>query len=359
MSCPDIYLGPDRANAPPAPFWTNPAIDPPTLALTEGIPYTIQVTARNHGTDDSPETRLELYWSDPTTGFMAVPSRMIGETLLVVPAGIALPPSDGQIAFNFSWTPDSNATSTNLGHVCLLARLRNISPPVDTSCSQQVYGPDPTIDPLSAIRNVHVYAPPPPPPDGGGEGGEFKKFMAFAFAATNTLQHTAKTRLLVRPLHPEKHEKNLRWLAADPAIHRGLGGRCLKFAEPKGVLVAAGRERILVPRRVWDHRHPFKALDKRLAAMSPDKYRLSHLGPVQTNHIEHLLAPKTKPVEAGKAEDVELLPGEMRHTMVLVEPADLDGAAHIVEVEHTGPDGERIGGLTLVFLPPCNWFGRK
>ncbi len=357
MTCPDIYLGPDRANAPPTPFWTNPAIIPPTTSLTEGLPYVIQVVARNHGTDDSPETHLELYWSDPTTGFMAVAARKIGEVNLVVPGGISIPPTDGQIAQNFSWTPDSTATGTNGGHVCLLARMENISAPSNPSCSQQFYGPDPTVDPLSAIRNVHVYAPPPPPPapDGGGDGGGFKKFMAFAFAATNTLHGTAKTRLTVRHLNPEKDEKNLRWLAADPAIHRGLGGRCLKFAEPKTVLVGEGRERIIVPRRVWDAR----GKDKRLIEMSPDKYRLSHLGPLSTNYIEHLLAPRTKPEDAGKPMDVELLPGEMRHTMVLVEPAEKDGVAHVIEVEHTGPKGEPIGGLTLVFVPPCGWFERK
>lgn len=363
MTCPDIYLGPDIANAPPTPFWANPAIAPSTTSLVEGTTYVIPVTARNNGTDVSPLTKLELYWSDPTTGFMAVASRKIGEANVIVPGAVSFPaPTDGEVTENFGWTPDATPVATNGGHVCLLARLENLSPPADGACTQQFYGSNPTVDPLSAIRNIHVYAPPPPPPapdDDDDDGAGFKRFMAFAFAATNTLKHTAKTRLSVRHLHPEKDEKQLRWLAADPAVHRSLGKHGLKFAEPRNVLVAEGRERILVPRLVWDNNKQDPRLQKRLAEMSADKYRLSHLGPLPSKYVQHLLAPRTKPMELDKPADVELLPGEMRHTMVLLEPADRDGVAHVVDVEHTGPDGEAIGGLRLIFVPPPNWFERK
>ncbi|MEZ4376453.1 MAG: hypothetical protein R3B07_36955, partial [Polyangiaceae bacterium] len=136
---------------------------------------------------------------------------------------------------------------------------------------------------------------------------------------------------------------------------RELAKHNLIFAEPKSVLVAEGRERILVPRRVWD----VNPKDKRALQIPANKYRLSHLGPLPPEYVDHLIAPRTKPMEFDKPQDLELLPGEMQHTMVIVEPSDEDRTAHVIEVEHTTSDGRKIGGLTLVFVPPPNWFERK
>ncbi len=71
MSCPYIYIGPDSTQAPPNPFWTNSAIVPPSQDLVVGVTVSINVTVQNTG-DTSPPSTLELYWSDPTTGFQAV-----------------------------------------------------------------------------------------------------------------------------------------------------------------------------------------------------------------------------------------------------------------------------------------------
>lgn len=158
-SCPNIYLGPDYAHAPPTPFWENDAIDTPTT-LSVGLEVTINITVRNHGTDDSPYTKLELYWADPTDGYTAIGTRLIGEVFtLIVPGGIALPPADGESVLSFTWTPDSSVLAVNGGQVALVARLDNLSPPAKPSCPQQFYGSGEVgLDPRIGIRHVSVVA---------------------------------------------------------------------------------------------------------------------------------------------------------------------------------------------------------
>ncbi|HEX3696152.1 MAG TPA: hypothetical protein VH374_12280 [Polyangia bacterium] len=350
MTCPDIYLGPSRLQAPPTPFWTNPAIAPPSDSLTQGSAVTIQVTARNHGTDDAPSTQAELYWSDPTTGFMAVAANLIGSyNFPSILGATTIPAMDGEVAVNFPWTPPAAAVTTNGGHVCLLARLHNLTPPSGATCAEQIYSADPPTDPLSAIHNIHVYAPPgpPPPPPAGGGGGGGNRRMFFAFAATNTLRDREDTKLLVRVLDPAKDRAHLEALIASGALGRTSSRCCVKFGLPKAVLVAEGRERVVVA-------------PEHLAAARSDAHvcvpRLGRLGPLNAERAKVLVAPGTSFMEPRGAHDLKLIPGELRQIIIQVEPCDRDNVIYAVEVDHRSSDGHPIGGLVVVFVPPQNFF---
>ena len=346
MSCPDIYLGPSYAEAPPNPSWTNPAIQPPPT-FNVGTATSIGVTVRNHGTDDAPLTRLELFWSDPTTGFVAVPAWRIGyQDLPTIPGAVTLPvASDGEESHNFAWTPPPEAASTNGGHVCLLARVEMLSPP-GSGCPTQAYQNDPPTDPRSAIRNIHVYASLPTPPGANGGGG--KAGMAFAFAATNTLPHMEETELTIRPLDPADKEDGLalRRLIADPAVYQTLERRRLKFAVPKDLLVGIGRERVLVPEAAFARK---VKLDRPIP-------QIQRLGPLQATFAEKaVLLPgeKLRSVPTGsRAMPLKLGRGERQQTLVHLAPTKDDDLVYAVNIEHRGADGSLIGGLVIVFVPP-------
>lgn len=346
MSCPDLYLGPSHDQAPPNPYWTNPAISPTTTSMTVGTGITIHVTARNHGTDAAPPTLVELFWSDPTTGFPAVASRLIGSYIFqdtnIPPDAIlgatSIPPADGEATVPFAWTPTAEAAGTNGGHVCLLARLSMASPPAG-GCEQQIYTNSPTTDPRSAIHNVHVYAAK------SAVGAGSDEAMGFAFAATNTLPHLADTKLSVRVLDPKlaDHRRRLQLVMSQRAIHDTLAKRQLKFAVPNGLLVGQGRECVQLPAAML--RNAGRGVQTPLP-------RVQRTGPVSAQLLSRLLNPGTKLAEPkARAIDLNLLPGEIRQTLVQVAPARVDNAVYAVEVEHRGADDTPIGGLTILFVP--------
>jgi hypothetical protein len=352
MSCPDIYISDTRANAPSSPFWANPGIQPPSTNLTEGVGVSINVFVRNHGTEDAPPTRLQLYYANPTTGF--APIGQIGTDWdfdgsaadrPIIPG--AFPTGDGEVFHPFAWTPPPMSTLPNGGHVCLLARVYNLSAPSERGCAQEVYSGNPPTDKLQAIRNIHVIAPPPPapPPRGGGAGGG-RGFMAFAFAATNTLRHSEDTRLSVRALDPGQDRERLEHLLADPAVDKALRKRRVKLAVPNAVLVSEGRERVL-------HRFAFPRATDKLHVV-PQQF--SRLGPLTQRQAELFRLPGTKPLEAKRPLEMKLLPGEARQTIVSIEAGQDDNRAYVIEVEHQSADNHPIGGLTLIFVPPHDYF---
>ncbi len=350
MVCPQIYLGTGRSASPLPADYGNDSIGVSGAPLTEGEAILIPVTAYNHG-DVSPPTSVELYWSDPTTGFLAVSTRLIGKTNLPdgVPSASTVPPTEGSIATNFPWAPDSNALGTNGGHVCLLARLNNLAAPSDGTCSQQTYNSaSPATDPLSAIHNVQIIAPPSPKPAPPGPRRHWP--IWFAFAATNTLRDHEDTKLIVRVLDPARDREKLQGLVASPAIDRALACRNLKFAVPNGVQIAEGRERIITPL-------PPAQFPVHHGGTHTCTPRISRLGALTAQLAPHLIAPGTKLIEAGHgAIDFKLLPGEQRQTLIQVEPGDHENAVYAVEVAHEGANGHAIGGLVLLFVPPHNYF---
>jgi hypothetical protein len=354
MSCPDIYIGDTRAAAPPSPFWQNPAIQPPADNLTQGVPVVINVYVRNHGTDDAPSTRLQLYYANPTTGFMPI-GQIEGDWDFdgsaadrpIIPGATLIPAADGVVHHPFAWTPPGMATLPNGGHVCLLARVYNLASPPDDRCVQEIYGASPPTDKLQGIRNIHVIAPPPSPsPAPGGPGGDDRGFMAFAFAATNTLRNTDDTRLTVRALDPKNDRGRLETLVADPAIDKVLRNRRLTFGTPNAVLLTEGRERTL-------HTLGAPVGGKQLHCCPQ---RFTHLGPLSAQHVEHLRLPGTKAHEVKKPIELKLLPGEARQTIVAIEPSGRKKVAYVVEVQHESADNRAIGGLTLIFVPPHDYF---
>src|ERR1043165_5153650 len=87
MSCPDIYIAPTYWTTPHAAEYGNTAIDVGVggTVFTQGLNRIIQVTVRNHGTADSPDSHLELHWADPSTSFTLM--GLIGDFDGVVPGG--------------------------------------------------------------------------------------------------------------------------------------------------------------------------------------------------------------------------------------------------------------------------------
>ena len=361
MSCPDIYLGPSYGEAPPDPYWTNAAISPTTTSLTQGVPVSIQVTVRNHGTDQAPPTLLELFWSDPTTGFAADYGRLIGAHTFQeateghpvadpIPGATLIPPVDGEQSAPFAWTPGVDALGTNGGHVCLLGRVEMVQAP-GGGCTQQTYSLPPPTDPRSAIRNVHVYAPPPPPPEPEPSPGNAGFAMNFAFAATNILWKLADTKLTVRALdpHSEKDQRQLQGLVADRAVHDLLAKRRLRFAVPETLAVGMGRERARIPLSALVGKYRRKV----------EVPRLQLTGPVEPKVVEYVLDRGVKLTETrGRPTDLYLVPGEMQQTLLQVRPGKDEHAVYAVAVEHSGADGTPIGGLTVLFVPPYLGFER-
>jgi hypothetical protein len=364
MVCPQIYLGPDRFTTPLDPDYFNIAIQLSDEPIVVDQAVLITVFVSNHG-DQSPPTSLELYWTDPTTGFIANPWQLIGEVdFPAIPPASVLPPADGVVSVNFSWTPGRDVPDTNGGYICLLARLSNLTSP-GCECTQQMYdSAHPATDPLSAVYNVQIVVTAPDPGDSrdSGDLGDpsdpresrelIRSPMYFAFAATNTLG-LEETLLDVRVLDPKQDRAKLAALVARPSIDRTLSRRNLRFGVPNGVQVGEGREGVIVtPSSVYH------AADQKRAVLRPASVpRISRLGVIDPKHVPRLLLPRTRFLEAkdgGIA--MNLLKGEQRQTFVRVEPGKNENEVYAVEVSHKGVDGQAIGGLILLFVPPHRYF---
>ncbi len=386
MTCPQIYLGRSRMAAPLPADYANDAIGISGAPIPASSTTVIPVTVKNHGTDNSPATTVELYWSDPTTGFHAVYARRIGSPVGItagIPGAISSPVLEGERSAYFGWAPDPSIVGVNGGYVCLMAIAYNTTPP-RTPCVQQTNNSaSPATDPLSALYNVQVIAAQADPcrdPDdpgdprdpygddadprgreatGDGDSGERRdrvdpgrRPMWFAFAATNILRDQEDTKLHVRALDPVTDRAKLQRLVALPALHRELSCRRLKFALPTRVQVAAGRERLLVP--LGSDHGPREPGPVDPHACVP---RMSRLG-AMTNSValRHLL-PGAKLLDATHGPiDLKLLPGEQQQTFVRVEPSGREHELYAIEVRHEGADGRPIGGLELLFISPHDYF---
>lgn len=337
MTCPNIYLGTGRFGAAPLPanYW-NDAIVMSSYTVQQGVTVGGQVIVRNHGTDDSPSTQLELYWSDPATNFPAVAANLILNAPATVYPGTAIgAPEDEDVSHNWTY-PFPTA-----GHWCLLARLNNNTSP-GGACVQQGYNSSsPATDPQSAIHNIIVSAPPPPPPGPGGGGAGAG--MGFAFAAINMQRDVEKTYLTVRPLDAAKDRERLSQLIAIRGIDRLLARRQVKLALPKAVLLADGRERFLY------HREHFEK-DARCLP------RMRVTGEVSPARLKHLMLPGAKLAEVKGKHDLDLVYGEARQMFVQVEPCGRENVAYAVKIAHKAEDGRDIGGLLCIFVPPHNYF---
>jgi hypothetical protein len=344
MTCPDIYIAPSHWTTPHTPNYGNTAIDvgPMGTTFTQDEPRTIRVTVRNHGTDNSPDSHLELHWADPSSSFAL--QGMIGDANDSVDGGDGIA-NDGEWPVDFSWTPGSDVVATNGGHVCLLAQVANNTSP-GGKCSLQGHEPPSAAatDARSAIRNIHVVAPPmikKAQLPGGKENG-----MNFAFAATDAAANRGETRMEIRALHPSKDREQLELLAADPAVHHVLAFRRAKFAVPEDVLVAEGTERVVLPR-------PRVVLRKRKELRRMP--RIGHLGSLANKVAARLLPYGTKVAAAKKPLGLNLVPGEMRQMIVHVVPGKSE-AIYAVAVDHVGAKDQPIGGLVMIFVPPPDLF---
>jgi hypothetical protein len=347
MSCPDIYIAPSYWVTPHTPEYGNTAIDVGAAGtvFVAGVNRTIQVTVRNHGTDDSPQSRLELYWSDPVTSFSLIGQIDVSK-FGVVPGGDGLG-TDGTWTENFSWTPSTSTVWPNGGHVCLLAQTQNEASPTGAGCMAQGHTPSSSAatDARSAIRNIHVSSAMTRMSRiaGGHERG-----MNFAFIAADAGGYAGETRVHVRPLDPDKDRAKLEVLAADPAVHKELACRQGKFALPEDVLIAEGTERVVLPRPRVVVRKGSDAL-RRMP-------RIGNLGTLDNAVAARLLPHGARLMPAAKAPlALNLVPGEMRQTIVQAVPRQAD-ALYAVEVEHVGPKDQAIGGLVIIFVPPPDRF---
>lgn len=336
MSCPNIYLGPSVTQAPPSPFWTNVAIDVASTDFTAGTATSISVVVRNNGTDNSPLTEVELFWSDPSASFAAVPARRIGVHNLValgatITGGGAT--VDTPTSWSFPWTPPDDAATLNDGHVCLLARVNNLMSPGGACTAQSYQAGTPWSDPRSAIRNIHVYHAPKP-----------MKMMAFGFASQNTLPDGTTTELTARPLHPEHDRKRLEQLLTDRALRKALSIRKLKFAVPNDVQLAEGRGRVVVSKEL---------------AERPDASAFMYvgkLGEVSAELVAQITAPGRKLASAKQPYRLDLVAGERVQSFVQIETTGRDDVVYAVDIEQRSENGVSIGGLTVIFVPPNDFF---
>ena len=333
MSCPNIYFGTGRFGAGPLPAeYGNDAIVLASYDVTVSTTVFGQVHVKNHGTDDSPISHLELYWSDPATNFPALPSRLIFETNGLVPGTAIGDPTDEELVVPWSYS------FSTVGHYCLLARIdMNSVPP--GGCTKQTYNTaSPPTDPQSAIHNINVVNAAP-------KKFGADKFMGFGFMAVNMQRDTQKTFLEVHALDPRKDREKLLNLVSIPGIDRLLSARGVKFALPASLHLGDGRERILYRRE-----HFAKGCHANCVP------RIRTLGEVDAETIKRLLLPGTKLLEAKGKHELDLLHGEARQTFIQIEASDRDKVAHVVEVTHKAEDGRVIGGLTTIFVPPHDYF---
>jgi hypothetical protein len=333
MSCPNIYFGTGRFGAGPlAAEYGNDAIVLASYSPVVNQTVFGEVHVKNHGTDDSPVSHLELYWSDPGTNFPALPSRRIFETDHLVPGTAIGAPNDEEFVMPWSYA------FPTVGHFCLLARIdMNSVPP--NGCTKQGYSTaSPPTDPQSAIHNINVVNAAP-------KKFGANKIMGFGFMAVNMQKDTQKTFLEVRALDPGKDREKLLNLVSLPAIHRLLSPLGVKFALPAGLHLGDGRERILYRREHFDKATPLNCVP-----------RIHTLGEVDAETIKRLLMPGSKLLEAKGKHEIDLLHGEARQTFIQVEAGSQERVAYAVEVTHHAEDGRVIGGLTTIFVPPHDYF---
>lgn len=151
-ACPNVYIGTDRyGNRPLAPQANNDGLVMNSYDIKVDTLVFGQVRINNHGTDNSPSTSVELYWTDRVDSPATPVARFIGEFTTVVPGSAIGAESDEQVATNFSYT------FPTVGKFYLLARLVNNSPPGGNNCIQQGYDSSfPLVDPQSAIHEINV-----------------------------------------------------------------------------------------------------------------------------------------------------------------------------------------------------------
>jgi hypothetical protein len=334
--CNGLYLGSAQGVARTYDFWANPAIDPgASNDLDPNFMQTIQVTVGNQATYQVPST-LDLYWSDPTTGFHADPARMIGTDTPLCPPHNSLTGTDSQTVVAYSWLPGATAAGTNGGHVCLLALTSHNPAPVPGGGDCGGGYPDaaaPTTDFRTAIHNIQLVV-----------GGAHRKSLHFGFAATNPFRVEVGTKLCVRPLTPEHHAQEFERLLA-PQRNYAFVECGTRFGNPSHIGLVLGPERILAQpyKTVFAdkgderyHRHPL--------LRSP---RLGFTGPL-TNEVEVMLRGPNQRYE--ECLHFDLLPFEVRQAIVTVEPSEgPDLFAFQVIHETTEPKPRLLGGINFIY----------
>lgn len=368
--CDGLYLGAPIGQPRPNPFWTNPAIKPNadqfdiddidvagySDELDPALTQHIRVIVNN--SQDYPIGALvELYWSDPTTGFFADSSRIIeyvratttdpGQPIANITVGGATAAGHGSNVANFTWVPyldDPGAAAINGGHVCLLARVsHNEAPqPGGGACGGNMYdAASPTTDYRSAIHNIILVA--------GGAGATKK--MKFAFAATNPFSQAVGTRLSVRALTPEKSKPALEQLLA-PARNYRFAAQGRQFGVPNALGVALGHERVLArqARPTFTNTQRMLSLSRKgVPPRTPLWHapRLGHTG-VLTEERDLFLRGSKHP--EGERQSLDLLPHEIRQAVVAIEPSShADLFAFEVVHETTEPHPRLIGGITFIY----------
>ncbi len=322
--CPDIFLGPNNWNgATSFDSLNNPAIVLASTSFTEASPVQISVELQNRGNRVSTEetTFLELYWSVPTTGFMATSAGFIGQTNVAVPASISVPPSPhhGSAITPFYWTPDIGMGGQYDGNYTLLARVSHIQALPD-QCPQQTFDTaDPQHDERTALRNVHIVSETQAKRLGDDSDG-----MAFAFAAANNQGAGGYTVLAARAL------------TAPESVPRGIGSA--RFVIPSSITLHRGHESVVVP--------DASLLGRERCERSPGRVPMLHdMGQVSVPGVEGSDAKKAP----GNVLKLWLGAREMSRTVLKVAPRPTAGTAFAIKVEHRTRDGEMIGSLIVFF----------
>lgn len=348
----DLYLGApnSRASTPPTPVWENPSIISPTYTFTQGTAYGLTVQLQNHDINGGCSmAEVDLYWTDPTTGFLLNAANLIGSLIGSIGLATAVPPADASSNFGYTWTPDVAASGTNGGHVCLVA-VTGCNSSDCTAANEQIpcRPPNPATlsSPLVALHNVQVNPPAPGAPQPPGGGGNPPPAMSpgsgpFFFGATNAGHVSGMTRITARAYDPaDRHDRaSLVQLASLPSVVSAFGPRP-KFGVPAQVLLALGPESVLV------------------RGDGKGNARLGFTGPVAHDFAHDLVKGKwiRGATHKGTTQEIELHSRQVQQVGVSVVPKHDDGSLYGVHIAHDlivkGKKPVQLGGLTVVFAAP-------
>lgn len=351
----DLYLGaPNSRTTPPNPIWENPSIISSTYTFTEGTAYALTVQLQNHDTvAGCSGAEVDLYWTDPTTGFLLQNANLIGAVLGSIGTATNLPPADASSNFAFDWTPPAAAAGTNGGHVCLAA----VAGCNSADCGEVVpYRTPPNQTPdinnvQVAIHNVQVNPPapgppPPPPPHGKPGGGNPPPAMSpgsgpFFFGATNPGKIAGITRVTARAYDPSnrRDQYSLVQLSSLPSVVAAFGPRP-KFGLPEQVRLALGPESLLV------------------RGDGKGGGRLGFTGPQAEDFAHDIVRGRWAKASGAKAaeQEIDLLGGQVQQAGVSVVPRHQDGSLYAIQIGHDllvkGKKPINLGGLTVIFAAP-------
>jgi len=321
-ACPDIFLGYDPNASPPNIFWENLAITP-GLPVTSGY-YPLQIAVGNKGNAFAEGVKVRLFWSPPTTGFLAEQGRRLPDITANVPPQ-SVPSGPGLYQGNVVF--DGTIAAPYSGHLAFMAQAWMPYAP-GGGCTQQIYDAEhPETDPRTAIWNVHLAKQQP----------AMGSHMYYGFAASNPrFERLENTRLRFKQLNSNaaSDQAAIDHLTSSPMIDYQLTAAGVNGFAPAG--------------QVWVRRGVQQAVSPTL---------ISPLGPLSPQQGEASGGGSWMPI--NQMGSIDLQPREQVQVLLKVTPSKAPNVAHAIQITHLTCDERRLGGITLIFVPRKQYYPSK